>query len=275
MSAVLHFGPLAIPGDLLIQVVAIFAGMLLARYLGSQVARNIESIAWRIVLVGFVSSRLMVVLRYREAYFASPLDILDIRDGGWNAPFGYFVAWFYSVLMMKSRPPLRRALLSGLGIATLIWLAGMLISAPDSEGVRLKSEPLSTLEGEQITLNQFQGKPTVVNLWATWCPPCGREMPAFEQAQNAHPDVNFVFLNQGEAASSVQQFLHANELDLHHVFLDSKGLVGGQFSRGMLPTTIFFDAKGRLVDIRMGELSYASLLQRLEKIETVSLTPSQ
>lgn len=292
MSAALHLGPLVIPGELIIQMLAVVAGMYLAKHLGLKIARDhkpdiesdlrldlgseVESIAWRIVLVGFICSRLMFVWRYHEAYFASPLDILDFRDGGWNAPFGYFSAWVYGVWVMRSQPLLRRALLSGLGIATFIWMAGTLLtSLPDSDVVRLKSEPVLTVDGKQITLNEFQGKPTVVNLWATWCPPCRREMPAFEQAQNAHPEVNFVFLNQGETASLVQEFLVANELNLHHVLLDSKGQLGGQFSRGMLPTTIFFDAKGRLIDIRMGELSYASLLQRLEMIEAISASQSE
>lgn len=275
MSAVLHLGPLVVPGELIIQILAVGAGVFLAKYLGLKVARDIESIAWRIVLVGFVSSRLMFVSSYHEAYFAAPWGILDFRDGGWNAPFGYFAAWVYGLFMLKSQPLLRRALLSGLGIATIIWMAGMLLtSLPDSEVVRLKSEPLATLDGRQVALEEFQGKPTVVNLWASWCPPCRREMPAFEQAQNAHPEVNFVFLNQGEAAGQVQQFVEDNELKLHHILLDSKGQVGGQFSRGMLPTTLFFDAKGRLVDIRMGELSYPSLLQRLEMMESISVSPS-
>lgn len=276
MSAALHLGPLVVPGELVIQMLAVVAGMLLATQLGKKNARDLESIAWRIVLIGFVSSRLMFVWRYHEAYFASPLGILDFRDGGWNAPFGYFAAWVYGVWMMRSQPPLRRALLSGLGIATFIWMAGTLLtSLPDSEVVRLKSEPVFTVDGKHIALNEFQGKPTVVNLWASWCPPCRREMPAFEQAQNAHPEVNFVFLNQGESAALVQEFLDTNELKLHHVLLDSKGQVGGQFSRGMLPTTIFFDAQGRLVDIRLGELSYPSLLQRLEMIDAISVSSSE
>src|SRR5690554_146412 len=224
MSAALHLGPLVVPGELVIQILAVVAGMLLATYLGSKSARELESIAWRILLIGFVSSRLIFVLRYHEAYFASPLTIFDFRDGGWNAPFNYFAAWVYGVWIMRSRPILRRALLSGLGIATFIWMAGTLLtSLPDSEVVRLKSEPVARVDGKQIALNEFQGKPTVVNLWATWCPPCRREMPAFEQAQNAHPEVNFVFLNQGESASLVQEFLEANKLKLHHVLLDSKG----------------------------------------------------
>lgn len=271
MSAALHLGPLVIPSELIIQILAMGAGLVLAKHLGLKAGRDIESLAWRIVLIGFVSSRLMFVTRYIEAYFASPLSIFDFRDGGWNAPFGYFSAWVYGVWMMRSQPVIRRALLSGLGIATFIWLAGTLLtSLPDSDVVRLKSEPLATMDGRQVALDEFQGKPTVVNLWASWCPPCRREMPAFEQAQNAYPEMNFVFLNQGEPAAQVQKFLVENKLKLNHILLDSKGQVGGQFSRGMLPTTIFFDAKGRLVDIRMGELSYASLLQRLEMIERIS-----
>src|SRR5690606_34320049 len=103
--------------------------------------------------------------------------VFDLRDGGWNAPFGYFMAWIYGIVMMKLQPQVRHALLGGLGIATIIWMVGiLLISLADSDVVRLKSNPLFTVDGKQIALNEFQGKPTVVNLWASWCPPCAREM---------------------------------------------------------------------------------------------------
>ncbi|WP_459655422.1 TlpA family protein disulfide reductase, partial [Achromobacter xylosoxidans] len=69
-------------------------------------------------------------------------------------------------------------------------------------------------------LAAFQGKPTVVNLWASWCPPCRREMPAFEQAQAANPDIHFVFLNQGEAASTVRQYLDEHAPSLANALLD-------------------------------------------------------
>src|SRR5690625_5589848 len=45
---------------------------------------------------------------------------------------------------------------------------------------------------------QYQGKPTVINLWATWCPPCRREMPVLEKSQNTYKNVNYVFINQDE-----------------------------------------------------------------------------
>src|SRR5690606_16797842 len=113
MNAALQLGPLVIPGELIIQILALGAGLALAKYLGLKAGRDIESLAWRIALIGFASSRLMFVGRYHEAYFAAPLSIFDFRDGGWNAPFGYFAAWVYGVWIMRTQPIIRRALFSG------------------------------------------------------------------------------------------------------------------------------------------------------------------
>lgn len=268
MNFTLQLGPMVLAGEVLTQIVAVAIGMILATYLGSKITPQLEKLIWKTVIIGFISSRLMFVARYNAAYLADPLEILDIRDGGWNAPFGYFAAWAYGVWKIKTEPKMRRAVLSGLTAATFIWILSLVLtSLGDSEAVRLKSAPLYSLDGDKTALEAFQGKPTVINLWATWCPPCRREMPAFEQAQKNFPQINFVFLNQGESAEQVQTYLQDHQLELHNVLLDSKGEAGSQFSRSMLPTTIFFDAKGRLVDIRLGELSYPSLLQRLERLE--------
>ncbi|MGE8681324.1 MAG: TlpA family protein disulfide reductase, partial [Achromobacter marplatensis] len=123
------------------------------------------------------------------------------------------------------------------------------------------------IDGAPAALSAFHGKPTVINLWASWCPPCRREMPAFAKAQAANPDVNFVFLNQGEAPPDVAQFLAQHAPALRNVLLDPAGEASRKLSNRGLPATLFLDAQGRLVDLRVGELSTASLAQRLEAIQ--------
>lgn len=113
----------------------------------------------------------------------------------------------------------------------------------------------------------YQGKPTVINLWATWCPPCRREMPVLEQAQKKHQDVNFVFINQGEQAEQILAFLEEQGLDLSNLWLDSNGLSGQAIHSKGLPSTIFIDSSGQIKNTRLGELSAASLEFYLESIQ--------
>ena len=72
-------------------------------------------------------------------------------------------------------------------------------------------------------LRSLAGRPLVVNLWATWCPPCRREMPAMQAAQEANPDIGFVFVNQGESSVIVRRFLATQQLRLQNVVIDPSG----------------------------------------------------
>ncbi len=66
------------------------------------------------------------------------------------------------------------------------------------------------IDGQPVSLQDLAGKPLVINLWATWCPPCRREMPVLAAAQQANPDVRFVFVNQGEGQLLVEKFFLHN-----------------------------------------------------------------
>lgn len=69
------------------------------------------------------------------------------------------------------------------------------------------AEPLRTREGRPVLLTTLApGKPMVVNLWASWCPPCRREVPLLAKAQLQHGDVTFVFANQ-RVASVTETFV--------------------------------------------------------------------
>lgn len=113
----------------------------------------------------------------------------------------------------------------------------------------------STSTGHSISI--------VVNLWATWCPPCVREMPLLQEAQVTHADVHFVFLNQGENEEQVSSWLSKQHLPLRNVLLDPERRASAAFQQKGYPTTLFFDSEGTLVSVRTGELSKATLSERL------------
>lgn len=266
MPDVLMLGPLAVPLPVLLTLAAVLLAHGVAGRLGARSGVSVERSLWVLLLVTFGVARLAFVWRYREAYLASPGSLLDIRDGGWDGQAGVVAAWLVTFAQVRRQPALRRPLLVAVGSASALWIAGSVaLMAGQLEDRRLPALSVGGLDGQVTSLVSFEGKPTVVNLWATWCPPCRREMPALAQAQQRHPDVHFVFLNQGEPAERVQRYLSAQGLNLRHVLLDTRGEAGALFGPA-LPTTLFFDAQGRLVERRIGEVSAATLAQRLQAL---------
>ena len=157
-------------------------------------------------------------------------------------------------------------IMAGSQNSLLVALGAVALSVRPDTGHALPALELTSLEGRPMNLAEFKGKPTVVNLWATWCPPCVREMPVLQQAQAERPGVNFVFLNQGESAEQVSTWLRARRLPMRNVLLDANRQASAAFKQRALPTTLFFDARGQLVSTRVGELSSATLTERLQAL---------
>lgn len=274
MTNVLQIGPLVLPVSLLVMFAAVVAATSVGKWAGRKSGIEVEPVLWQTLAVGLIVARLAFVLQYTTSYQASPLSVLDIRDGGWRPLAGFVAAWLFALGRQYKRPALRKALLPALLAGTTIWGAGVLaLSVPDLTQ-KLPSLSLASLQGGTIDLAEFQGKPTVVNLWATWCPPCVREMPVLHQAQLANPSVNFVFLNQGESRERVSGWLEARKLPLRNVLLDSKGQALTAFNQRGLPTTLFFDARGQLVSTRTGELSSATLMEKLQTLSSSGSVPT-
>ena len=121
-----------------------------------------------------------------------------------------------------------------------------------------------------MQLSSYQGGPLVINLWATWCPPCRREMPVLQKAQTQNQDVTFLFVNQGESMQSVSTFLETQGLNLNNVLFDSGGQLGQKVGSMALPTTLFYSPQGRLLSSHLGELSEASLARALESFDALN-----
>lgn len=267
MSSGFQVGPLAIPFAPLLVLVAVLAAMFVGRRLGKQSAREVESLLWQTLVAGLLVSRLAFVWQFREVYFYAPLGILDIRDGGWAPVPGLIGAAVFAFVRQLRRPAIRQPLWSAFATGAVVWGVGTLaLSIETADRPKLPPLELVSLEGATVKLSDFQGKPTVVNLWATWCAPCVREMPVLQQAQASQPSVNFVFINAGESPERVQGWLQSQKLPLKNVLLDAKMQAAAHFKAPGFPTTLFFDARGVLVSVRMGELSPATLSERLEDL---------
>lgn len=266
MSGAIQLGPLLLPFTLLLVFASVGTTVALGKWL-SKSSGEVDRTLWHALLVGVVLARLAFVYEYRTLYLASPLTILDIRDGGWNATAGLIGAWMFALYRERRTPTIRSPLRWALTVGTAIFFIGTTVLALGARsGQKLPELAFTSLEGKTVQLNVFKGKPTVVNLWATWCPPCAREMPVLHEAQGKHTDVNFVFLNQGEDPGQVSRWLESQRLPLGNVLLDPKRQASAAFQQKGYPTTLFFNAKGELVSTRLGELSAATLNEKLQSL---------
>lgn len=267
-------GPLALPVSLVTLAISLGLGWWVSELVARRRALAIEPMLYLVLATGFIAARLAFVFEYRSAYTQAPLAILDIRDGGWSPWIGFAAAAICVALLAARRTGYGKPLVAGWSVALGAWLAGLgLASALQGPPPGLPAVSLAALDGTSVDLAGLQGRPVVLNLWASWCPPCRREMPVLQQAQQYRADVQFVFVDQGESAGKVQAFLAANRLQLRNVLLDPDGTVALQLHQRAFPATLFFDARGHLVATRVGELSSATLAERLDALSPNEPSP--
>jgi len=267
-------------------VVAMLAWLLaqwLARRNERRTGQAVDALLWQSTLAGLLAARLAYVAQWWTEVAPAPWDwsgmpafagrIIDIRDGGWNLWAGLLAALLYMLWRSRRSPVLRRATGLALGAgAALLALGSLLQALPSADAPALPAFTLVNGQAQPVSLQQLQqadGKPMVINLWATWCPPCRREMPVLAQAQQQRPDVRFIWINQGEPAETVMGYLQREQatapLPLAQVLFDPQQQAGRHWRQRGLPSTYFYGADGRLCGMRMGELSRASLAQHLKE----------
>jgi thiol-disulfide isomerase/thioredoxin len=118
----------------------------------------------------------------------------------------------------------------------------------------------TTEAGKPASLGDFKGKPAVVNLWATWCGPCRREMPSLDKLQAAFAGrltVAAIAEDHG-GATVVDPFVAKQGFRALTVFLDPKEAVAQAFGVSGLPTSLVLDAKGRVVGKVVGAADWTS-----------------
>jgi len=114
---------------------------------------------------------------------------------------------------------------------------------------------LATPGGDEITLSDLLGYPVIINFWASWCPPCRAEMPAFQQVYEEYQDRGLIIAavnatNQDSRSDAVD-FAATNHLTFP-ILLDISGSASRSYNLHSLPTTVFVDREGVIQKIIIG-----------------------
>lgn len=256
MNAV-ALGPFVFETGRLAAAAALLLFTVIVGLLARRGPKGAERWAVAAVLGWAVGARAGFVIGNRNDFAPDPLHALAIWQGGFS-PLGGWIAGSAVLLVALLRG--RQALLSPLLVAAAITGAAhqAVMSILPRPAMDL---PVMELIAMDDTPAQLAGRDRVVvlNLWATWCPPCRREMPMMTDLADKMPDVDFIFANQGEPADQVAAFLAAENLPTQNIFRDpSSRLMGGLEAVGM-PTTLVFDPNGALIRAHTGEISRAAL----------------
>lgn len=131
---------------------------------------------------------------------------------------------------------------------------------------------LDVLGGGQVTLSELRGKVVLVNLWASWCPPCRAEMPAIENVYRAFKDKGLVVLavnttyqdGEREAAAFAQEYGLSFPIPL-----DRTGAVSRRYQLNALPSTYFVDRQGVIRSVIIGgPMNQAAIQSKVEELLT-------
>jgi thiol-disulfide isomerase/thioredoxin len=167
-----------------------------------------------------------------------------------------------------------RWFVGGLVVVAVIVLIAALYpneNAPDRGpaqviGSELPALTLPVLHGRDGNLGRLRGKDAVVNVWATWCGPCRREMPALALlAHNLGPRLTVVAIDQGEDAQVVKAYVKQFNVGFP-VFLDREQRIGTMLHLVGLPSSFFVDRNGVVRDAVDGEMTYQMMSEKAHRL---------
>lgn len=110
------------------------------------------------------------------------------------------------------------------------------------------------------------GRPVVLNFWASWCGPCRMEMPAFERVSLKYADRAAILgVNQAESTETIERFAQTAGVS-YPLLVDENWTVNNKYGISNLPTTVFIDADGVIREVFVGTMNQAVLEDKVNSL---------
>lgn len=159
-----------------------------------------------------------------------------------------------------------------LTLSLMVFLAGCGTAKPEIQirpGSMAPDFTLEDIDGNQVSLSDFAGKPVLINFWASWCPPCRVEMPELQRVYKAQQDSGFAILAVNllyqDNLDDVYDFFRQTKISFP-TLLDEHGTVAATYRVGSLPTSVFVDTGGRIHLIQVGPMTQTFVESVLQEI---------
>lgn len=155
-------------------------------------------------------------------------------------------------------------------LALFFWPEFEPKSATHLEGVTLSEYRFMDVDGQPVNYKPERGKVIVLNLWATWCPPCREEMPSLQRLSDKLDKQLFqvVGIAMDHDDHLVKEFLHDRQVKFLNMLDATDNVISGQLKVEALPSTLIIDRQGAVVEVISGGREWDSpeLYERIRKI---------
>lgn len=263
MNAI-SIGPLVLASDRAAAIAGLFAFMFVAGMVARRVDERIGRWSLWALLGGILVARIVHVAVHWSSFAGDPLRAFAVWQGGFYWPAGLAAALAAILFFLDTRWA-RLASLVPIAVGLFVWNAAYRLTA-GVEAIPLPHTSFQTMTGNSVELAALSGRPMVLNLWASWCPPCRREMPMMADVAVNSPGVSLIFANQGEEIGQITSYLDKEKLTFPLMLLDGLGELGRHYKVPGLPATLFIAPDGRLVDVHLGEISREILVEKMRRL---------
>ncbi|MDR6759180.1 thiol-disulfide isomerase/thioredoxin [Mycoplana sp. BE70] len=274
MNAV-AIGPLAFSADRLSVITGLIVFMAVGSLLAARVDNRLGTWTTSAALSGIVGARVMHVLTHAESFLQDPWQVLAIWQGGFSSAGGFIGVLLVTVMLWRKAPPAAPWTIMPLAAGLFAWVAATTLTDGSAAPRAPETSHAVLAQGETISIADRKGRPAVLNLWASWCPPCRREMPMMAEMAGSNPQVDFLFANQGEGREAIATYLRQAGVDLETILLDPFADLSRHYGALGLPATLFINPDGTLSASHLGEISREALAERLAALSPQDRTQTE